>query len=609
MNPLLYPVILPVLAGFLCLFLPRRARGAVKGVAVAASAGCLVLTTLLLLNKPLLWETGGMLILRLDSLSGFILPACAFFTVIIIVYSLRFMDGKANLKQYYAYILWTLGAASGVILANNTLVLLVFWGILGMTLYLLIELGGPAASPAAKKTLIIVGGSDALMLMGLAIVWTSTGATGMDKISISATSGWTITAFVFLALAAFAKAGAMPMHTWIPESAETAPLPVVAYLPASLDKLLGIYLLVRVSMDMFKIAPNSGLSVFLMLAGAVTVIAAVMMALIQHDQKKLLSYHAVSQVGYMVLGIGTGIPVGIAGGLFHMLNHAIYKCCLFLTAGDVEYRTGTTDLDRLGGLARYMPVTFVCCLIAALSISGIPPFNGFFSKWMIYQGIVEAGKTGEGFASRLWVLWLIAAMFGSALTLASFMKLIHATYLGQPNSRAGTRKICEVPATMWLPPAILALLCVVFGIFAYAVPLKWFIMPAVPGESFPGFWSPGIATAMIVIGIAIGALIYLVGNVGRFRVDEPCIGGETLPAESRITGVNFYNTIMEIGLLKWTYKRAGNKVFDLYEQGKRLTFLLSNSFSRMHSGLLPVYLAWCFLGAMLLLFIIARAAR
>ena len=107
-----------------------------------------------------------------------------------------------------------------------------------------------------------------------------------------------------------------------------------------------------------------------------------------------------------------------------MLNNAVYKSCLFFTAGNVEYRAKTTELDELGGLSKLMPVTYIACLIASLSISGVPPFNGFVSKWMIYQGLIETGKAG----GHLWLVWLIAAMFGSALTLASFMKLLYAVF-------------------------------------------------------------------------------------------------------------------------------------------------------------------------------------
>ncbi len=142
----------------------------------------------------------------------------------------------------------------------------------------------------------------------------------------------------------------------------------MAYLPASLDKLLGIYLLARISLHMFVL--NEPLKFLLLIIGAVTIILAVMMALVQHNLKKLLAFHAVSQVGYMVMGIGTGVPIGIIGGLFHMLNHAIYKCCLFLGAGAVEKRTGTTELEELGGLAKSLPVPFISMVIAAFAISG-----------------------------------------------------------------------------------------------------------------------------------------------------------------------------------------------------------------------------------------------
>ncbi len=126
-----------------------------------------------------------------------------------------------------------------------------------------------------------------------------------------------------------------------------------------------------------------------MIIGAATILFAVMMALIQKDFKKLLSYHAISQVGYMILGIGTGLPAGIVGGLFHMINHAMYKSCLFLTGGSVEKQAGTTDLKKLGGIGRLMPVTFICFIIAAAAISGVPPLNGFFSKELVYDGALE----------------------------------------------------------------------------------------------------------------------------------------------------------------------------------------------------------------------------
>jgi formate hydrogenlyase subunit 3/multisubunit Na+/H+ antiporter MnhD subunit len=338
--------------------------------------------------------------------------------------------------------------------------------------------------------------------------------------------------------------------------------------------------------------------------------------------RKLLSYHAVSQAGYMVLGIGTGNPIGIAGGLFHMLNNTIYKYGLFLSAGAVEHRAKTTNLDKLGGLARVMPITFVTCVIAALSISGIPPFNGFVSKWMIYQGVIETGA-GQGWGAKLWIVWLIAAMFGSALTLASFMKLIHCTFLGarSPNvEKAGLMnqtptKRGEVPWTMWLPMGVLAGLCVIFGVFAFQVPLRYFIFPSISNQLinqstnklFLGFWSPGLATLLIIVGLIIGAIIYWLGNLRKsLREDSPYIGGEVLPSETRVSGVDFYGTIKDLRGLKGIYERAEKKFFDIYNQGGKLTFFFTHRLQRFHGGILPTYLVWCLAGMLILFFVLMR---
>ena len=389
---------------------------------------------------------------KLDSLNGFVVLAIGLFSVLTVIYSLGFMKGKQKLFQYYFYIILTAITSIGAVLSNNLILLLTFWGFLGLTLYLLINLGDNKSNLAAKKTFIIVGGSDALMLLGIGIIYYLTGTFQMDKIKIPLSTidyGLSTLAYLCIAIACFAKAGAMPFHSWIPDCAESAPVPVVAYLPASLDKLLGIYLLARISLNLFVM--NSVMNIFLMFIGAFTIIAAVMMALVQHNMKRLLGYHAVSQVGYMVLGIGTGNPIGIAGGIFHMLNNSVYKQALFLISGNVEQKKGTTDLDKLGGLSKTMPLTYITALIASLSISGVPPFNGFVSKWMVYQGIIQ-NVTKSPSHQVTSIICLVAAMFGSGLTLASFMKLIHATFLGQPtNQRTNEPTILQTRQLPRLP--------------------------------------------------------------------------------------------------------------------------------------------------------------
>ncbi|MBU1726754.1 MAG: hypothetical protein KJ880_03905 [Candidatus Omnitrophica bacterium] len=539
---------------------------------------------------------------HIDSLNGFVAIAVLGFSLIVILYSVRFMKGKPNLFRYY---LWTVLAAIGsvgVCFANNLIVLLGLWGFLGLALYILINTGGEGANEVAKKTFVIVGGTDALMLLGIAIIYFLSGTSTMTAINLQMNSGLTITAYLCVAVACFAKAGLMPFHSWIPECAQKAPLPVVAFLPASLDKLLGIYLLARLSLNLFVM--NEAMNILLMVMGAFTIIVAVMMALAQHDMKKLLGFHAVSQVGYMVLGIGTGNPIGIAGGIFHMLNHAIYKSCLFFTSGNVEHRLKTTELDELGGLAKLMPITYICTIIASLSISGIPPFNGFVSKWMIYQGIVTDLRVHSMALKVTSVICLFAAMFGSSLTLASFMKLIHATYLGQEaKSNAGVRTR-EVSWQMWLPCVILAVLCAVLGVFAIQLPLKYFILPAIGCPAvFIGTWQAVLATGLVVIALILGLLAMRLSLIKpKVRQGATFIGGEELDLVTyRMTGTEFYKTITDLSALKRFYKAIEGGALDIYEQGKDLVFFLAKPLHKLHNGVLSSYLVWCLLGIMAML--------
>jgi NADH:ubiquinone oxidoreductase subunit 5 (subunit L)/multisubunit Na+/H+ antiporter MnhA subunit len=295
----------------------------------------------------------------------------------------------------------------------------------------------------------------------------------------------------------------------------------------------------------------------------------------------------------MILGIGSGTVIGIAGGLFHMLNNVIYKSCLFLTAGAVEKRTKTMDLDKLGGLAKFMPLTFLACLVASLSISGMPPFNGFVSKWMIYQGIIESAPSG----GKLWVIWLSAAMFGSALTIASFMKLIHAAFLGRRSSLI--RDVREVGPFMYIPMLILAAMCFVFGVFAFKLPIPCLIMPSIGGNlAYIGVWGAIPATILMLVGLVVGLFIYLLSRRGSFRTVNNFVGGEDPERLPRISGTEFYDTIKEIGPIGRMYKeeQAGN--LDLYNVSLKVVNFFTVPLRRLHNGVLPTYLVWCLLGMM-----------
>ncbi|OGS23071.1 MAG: hypothetical protein A2252_08095 [Elusimicrobia bacterium RIFOXYA2_FULL_39_19] len=611
MDLILYLLAVPFVAGLVCAVIPKKQRLIAELLALAGSIAVFLMTFIIFRTNPVNFQLFGLELFRIDNFNRFLVLFIALFGILVILYSTKFFpktDKFSISSFYYTSVLWSISAALGCVLANNLILMLVFWGFLGLTLYVLIQSNSPDSKDAAKKTFIIVGGSDCLMILGIAIIWVLTGTLQMDKIFLStADSTLALTAFLCLAIGAFAKAGAMPFHTWIPDMAPVTPAPVIALLPASLDKLLGIYLLARISLNLFSL--SLPLTAFLMFIGAVTIIAAVFMAMIQHDLKKLLSYHAVSQVGYMILGLATGNPVGIAGGIFHMLNNAIYKSCFFLCGGSIEKKTGTTDLDKLGALAGKagMPLTFAAFFIASMSISGVPPFNGFVSKWMIYQGLITQFQNASPKFQIIALVCLVAAMFGSALTLASFMKLIHAIFFAQKkNEQKG-----EVNWQMWLPQLLLAGLCIVFGVFAFALPLKYFIIPSLSAFNLQlsgnliGFWQPELATMLLIACIIIGIIIFLasfsLGSV--IKRHKIFIGGEVLPENQRVTGVDFYQTIKEIKIFDQTYALAQKKVFDIYDWGKAIVNAFASALALMHTGNMHIYLAMSIMGLTILLYV------
>jgi len=614
-NVLFITVMLPLAVGFVLLFLPNRTRRASRIVTLVVSGLTFVLGIWIFAARPegcsqSVLEIGRFkleLLLDAQPLGAFMLMFAMAFGLLIVLYSLKSMAGTAHSNIYYGSVLITIGGSAGILLSGHLLFLLIFWEIVTVSLYLLITTGGRNSNFAATKSFAMIGASDAAFMLGVFMVWMLSGKTFVvSDISVATNSALPIIAFLLLLTAAITKAGALPMHTWVPTAGEFAPASVMALLPAAIDKLLGIYLLVIIVRQLFVVEPGV-LSVVLALIGSATIIIAVMIAMVQHNLKKLLSYHAVSQVGYMILGIATMTPVGIAGGVFHMLNNAIYKCCLFLCGGAAERQAGTAELDRLGGLGKKMPITFITCLIAALSISGVPPFNGFVSKWMVYQGVIKMGQEQAGAGAGLWWLWLVAAMFGSALTLASFVKVIHSVFLSRLPDNLKEAK--EVPATMTAPMIVLSALCVFFGIF-YHVPLKLFIYPAlgITGTPIFGTWASGLATILIITGILLGLGILFVGLLGRnVRVVPTWTCGEVQSNEQmRIPGTGFYKTVSSMGGLKQLYDAQEKGYFDLYNQSSRVGMAFTNLLRWLHCGVLPIYLTWVTVGLLVILFVVCK---
>lgn len=608
---LLVPVFLPLIAGFVLLFMPNKIRRLSRALTLIISVVAFIWAVRIFSAGQLSYAHAVFqienvklnLLLSSQPLGAFILMFATGFGLLITLYSLKSAIQSKRANEFFGAVLLTIGGSAGIVLSNHLVFLLIFWEIVTVSLYILITTGGKNSNFAATKSFAMIGASDAAFLLGIAMLWSLSGTFVMSQINVGTSSTVGIIAFLLLMTAAITKAGAMPLHTWVPTSGEYAPASVMALLPAAIDKLLGIYLLVIVVRQLF-VMESGALSLVLAIIGAATIIIAVMIAMVQHNLKKLLSYHAVSQAGYMILGIATMTPVGIAGGVFHMLNNAIYKCCLFLCGGAAEQQAGTADLEKLGGLGNRMPYTFATCMIAAVSISGIPPFNGFVSKWMVYQGVIKMGSTGGSAAEKLWPVWFVAAMFGSALTLASFVKVIHSVFLSRLPERL--KDVKEVSFWQRVPMVVLAFLCVFFGIF-YRVPLDKLIYPALgiePGTAIFGVWDSVLATGFIVIGVAIGLVVLFAGSLStRIRTVPTWTCGEIQDNDEMIIpGTHFYKTVSSMRGLKQLYSWQEKRVFDLYDQGGKVGLGLTRFLQWLHCGILPMYLTWVTFGLLAILF-------
>jgi len=618
-NTLLWPILLPAAVAVICLLIPKSVRFLREAIALIASAVVLYLGFVFFSVKNLEYRMpwlgrGINFELRLYHFSSFILLGLAGFLFLITLYSTVKMARHPRIREYYAYVFLSAALANGAVLADNFVPFVFFWEGLLLTLYGLISIGGQKSNRTAVKAFIISGLCDFCMILGIGILWSLSGSLTISQISVKP-EGLAVVAFIMMMIGAIGKAGAMPFHTWIPDAAIDAPVSFMAFMPAAFEKLLGIYLLARITLDLFPLEKGSALSIVLMTIGAVTIVCAVMMALIQKDFKRLLSYHAVSQVGYMILGIGTAIPIGIAGGIFHMINHAMYKCGLFLSAGSVEHRAGTTELQKLGGLAREMPLTAFGFSVCALAISGVWPLNGFVSKEMVFHGALETGYT----------IFAVAAWAGAIFTFASFLKAGHSVFFG-PRTPA-VPKVKESQAPVFTPILILALLCIIFGVFN-KLPLTSFIQPILEGRAEPGvsldfsghalsLFNPVAGISILCLFAALALHFYGWKRAGKKAVlaSEPV---HTFP------------------VLKNIYALAEARVFDLYEQGviflralslalfkgidrpidfffEKIVTKTGNAFSgvlrKAHSGHYANYLAWCLGGLLVIVAIISVLIR
>jgi hydrogenase-4 component B len=442
---------------------------------------------------------GATLRLYVDGLTALFVILIALVSVLTALYSIRYMRhySEYGAARYYpSFLLFVAGMYGIVTITDLMFVFCAAWQLMTITSFLLVryEHRRPASVRAAWRYLAMMEVACMLVMAGSFVlgrhVPAADAATRYDFEILAATIGiispgsWAVSATLALFLVGFGiKAGMWPFgQLWLPDAHPAAPSPVSALLSGVMIKT-GVYGLMRSFLWMI---PASSLPAYasdvwgavIAVLGALTLFVGTMQALKQEQTKRLLAFHSIGQIGYILLGLGACLAliapgstdermavlalVAFFGALYHTLNHAMFKSLLFLNAGSMIYATNTQDLNRLGGLMRYMPLTAVTALVASFSIAGVPGFNGFASKWSIYVATI----LGSPRASYLPFLGLVAILT-SALTLASFLKFFGMAFLSRKSAlvadKARTATL-EPPVTMRAPQAALALLCVVFGL-------------------------------------------------------------------------------------------------------------------------------------------------
>lgn len=420
------------------------------------------------------WAIGNSL--EVDALSLFFALIVVVAVFVSGVYSFFYMDRDDSLVNYYTLFLMLSGSVLGLVLSGDLFNMFVMVEIMTFTAVALTAFRNnyEGALEGAFKYLVVGSLGSTSVLIGIALIYSQLHTLNLAQISAllpTSSSPVTLIAFAFLFVGFGSKAFLFPFHPLAADAHAVAPASISLMISGVLTKC-GVYGIIRLCYGLYQNINQPFVQYFVTCVGVVSMFVCVTMAFNQHNFKRLLAFHSISQVGYVITVIGLGSALGVSAGLFHAMNHTIFKGLLFLTAGAVQHATGSLDLDELGGLSKKMPSTCALFLIGAASISGLPPFNGFASKWMIYQAAFEkAGETGNFF----FVVVCVAALITSVLTLASFIKVAQSVFFGQLNPKfANTR---EVSLGMRIPMWILAALCILPGLFPNLVQ-KWLLIPA-----------------------------------------------------------------------------------------------------------------------------------
>ena len=479
--PLVMAFLLPVFSG-----LGRKGKAVATVLANMATISLLVLAVLCVgqsgIYKVGKWPIPLGINLVLDGLSSLMLLAIGVVSSAAMLFSARYMEQYTAKAKYFCLFLLMVAGMNGVVLSGDIFNLFVFLEIASLASYALVGFGCEHEELEASFKYMVLGSIGSLfVLFAVALVYGNTGSLNMAAIS-GTIKGSGLNAGLAFALCLFIvgfglKAALVPFHAWLPDAHPSAPAPISAMLSGILIKALGIYALTRMVFNVFGVSIQIGW--VLVVLGILSMIAGAFLAIGQWDFKRLLAYSSISQIGYVVLGIGLGCTLlargetayaslAILGAVFHLVNHAVYKSLLFLTSGSVQMSTGTRQMREMGGLAEKMPVTRATCTVASASIAGVPPFSGFWSKLILVIAAVQA--------EFYWVAAII--VFVSLCTLIMYLKVQRYVFLGELPENL--QQVEENKGSMLVAMVFLACLCVLMGLLVIVPSLKASILePAV----------------------------------------------------------------------------------------------------------------------------------
>lgn len=514
-------VALPFLGALLPGLMNSAGRAACAGVTFMVSLAAFVG---LMTHLPAVWAgelvtarldwiplLGLNVTLMLDGLGFFFATLILGIGLLIIAYARFYLSRDDNMGEFFTYLLLFQGAMVGIVLADNILLLLVFWELTSLSSFLLIGYWKhlPEGRQGARMALTVTGMGGLAMIGGMLILGKIVGSYDLSVIlqnrELIQADPLYLPALILILLGCFTKSAQFPFHFWLPH-AMAAPTPVSAYLHSATMVKAGIFLMAR----MWPVL--SGTPEWFMIvttAGLITMVLGAVIALFKHDLKSLLAFSTVSHLGLITMLLGTGTAFGVMAAMFHILNHATFKAALFMSAGIIDHETHTRDIRRLGGLRHLMPITFAIATLAALSMAGIPLLNGFLSKEMMLEETTQTVLFG------MPLLVPVMATLGSLFSAAYCFRFISHTFLG-PQRDDYPAMPHDPPAGLWLAPAFLVVLVVVIGVAPFvAEPFIKMVTASVLGDvadvpkAYFKIWH-GLVPALYMSMIAVvGGLVML----------------------------------------------------------------------------------------------------